>query len=118
MSGMLDDLKGVARDLVAQVGEKAGIGGLRDALDQLEQAGRKQRVDALVRSAVPLTDDERQALETRLRGRYGQDLPIAYEVDPAILGGLVLRVGDRYIDGSVANRLGQLRRALTGGTAG
>jgi len=118
VSGMLDDLKGVARDLVAQVGEKAGIGGLKDALDEIEQAGRKHRVDVLVRSAVPLTDAERKMLETRLEARYGQDLPITYEVDRAILGGLILRVGDRYIDGSVANRLGQLRRALTGGTAG
>ena len=41
-------------------------------------------------------------LESRLRARYGSDLPIAYRVDPAILGGLIVRVGDRYIDGSVA----------------
>ena len=118
MSGILDDLKGVARDLVAQVGEKAGIGGLKEALDEIEHAWRKHRVDALVRSAVPLADAERQELETRLRARYGHDLPITFEVDGAILGGLILRVGDRYIDGSVANRLGQLRRALTGGSAG
>ena len=72
----------------------------------------------MVRSAVPLADAERQELETRLRARYGHDLPITFEVDGAILGGLILRVGDRYIDGSVANRLGQLRRALTGGSAG
>ena len=84
----------------------------------VDRGGPTPRLDALVRSAVPLADAERQELETRLRARYGHDLPITFEVDGAILGGLILRVGDRYIDGSVANRLGQLRRALTGGSAG
>jgi F0F1-type ATP synthase delta subunit len=112
--GLLDDLKDMARDLVSQVGEKAGVSGLRDALDEIEQAGRKHRLDASVKSAVPLTDAEKDTLESRLHARFGDDLPIAYELDPGILGGLVVRVGDRYLDGSVAAKLGQLRKALTG----
>lgn len=115
MSGVLDDLKDMARDLVSQVGEKVGVSGLKDALDEIEQAGRKTRLDASVKSAVALTPSEKDTLESRLRARFGEDLPITYEQDPGILGGLIVRVGDRYIDGSVAARLGQLRKALTGG---
>ena len=88
--------------------------GIKDALGELEAAGRKHRVEAEVTSAVPLTDSERQQLETRLKARHGEDLPISYRVEPAILGGLKVRVGDRLIDGSVASRLGQLRQQMTG----
>lgn len=114
MSGPLDDLKKMATELVAEVGERAGITGIKDALSELEAAGRKHRVEAEVTSAVPLTDSERQQLETRLKARHGEDLSISYRVEPAILGGLKVRVGDRLIDGSVASRLGQLRQQMTG----
>lgn len=117
-SPLIDDLKASARDLVSQVGEMAGVRGIKDALDEIEKAGRAHRVDAAVTSALPLTDGEKDVLEGRLRARYGDDLPIVYVVDPGILGGLIVRVGDRYIDGSVATRLGQLRQAIAGGAAG
>ena len=117
---ILGGMMSTARELVTQVGQQAGasLEHLKATLDELEQAGRRQRVDATVTSAVPLTDDERGALEARLHARYGYDLPITYQVDPAILGGLIVRVGDRYVDGSVATKLGQLRQTLTGGSAG
>jgi F-type H+-transporting ATPase subunit delta len=114
VSGAFDDLKKMATDLVAEVGERAGIAGIKDALGELEVAGRKHRVEAIVTSAVPLTGGERQQLETRLKARYGDDMPISYQVEPAILGGLTVRVGDRLIDGSVASKLGQLRQQMTG----
>jgi len=71
-----------------------------------------------VTSAVPLTEGERSELERRLRSRHGQALAIAYRVDPTILGGLAVRVGDRYVDGSVATRLGKLRQTLIGTGSG
>ena len=117
---MLGDLMSAARDMVTQVGQQAGASmrDLKATLDEIEKAGRRTRVDATVTSAVPLTEGERTVLEDRLHARYGHGLPITYQVDPAILGGLVVRVGDRYIDGSVAARLGQLRQTLTGGSVG
>jgi F-type H+-transporting ATPase subunit delta len=114
VSAAFDDLKKIAADLVGEVGERAGIGGLKDALSEIERAGRKNRVDAIVTSAVPLTDTERATIDSRLRAKYGDDLPIIFNVEPAILGGVTVRVGDRYIDGSVANKLSQLRQNLTG----
>jgi F-type H+-transporting ATPase subunit delta len=67
---------------------------------------------AHVKSAVPLTEEERAALERQLTSRYGQGLSLQYEVDPAILGGLLVRVGDQVIDGSVASKLSALREQL------
>lgn len=67
---------------------------------------------AQVKSAVPLTAEEKAALERQLTSRYGQNLSLQYEVDPAILGGLVVRVGDQVIDGSVASKLAALREQL------
>lgn len=111
---ILGALKATAHDVMREVAERADLGGMKDALAEIERAGRKDRVDATVTSAVPLTDDERKAIEARLTARYGNDLPITYEVDPGILGGLVVRVGDRMVDGSVAAKLGRLRQSLTG----
>ena len=113
MSAM-DDLKTMAVKMIGEVGEAAGVGGIKDALSEIEEAGRKNRVDAVVTSAVELTDSERQTLESRLRAKHGDDLPIDYRVDPAILGGLMVRVGDKLVDGSVASRLSQLRRSVRG----
>jgi len=64
------------------------------------------------KSAVPLTAEEKAALERQLTSRYGQNLALQYEVDPAILGGLLVRVGDQVIDGSVASKLAVLREQL------
>lgn len=115
-----DDLRSSAADLVSQVAGRAeaDLKHLKATLDEIEKAGRKQRVDATVTSAVALTEAQREAIETRLRARFGADLPIAYRVDPAILGGVIVRVGDRYVDGSLATRLGQLRQTLTGQAVG
>jgi F-type H+-transporting ATPase subunit delta len=112
--GLEERLRSSAQGLVREVAERLDIAGVKQALTDIETAGRRTQVAAEVTSAVPLTDAERQAIETRLRGRHGRDLPIAYRIDAAILGGLIVRVGDRYIDGSVAARLGQLRQHLTG----
>ncbi|MDQ4079079.1 MAG: ATP synthase F1 subunit delta [Chloroflexota bacterium] len=69
--------------------------------------------NVLVTSAHELSDEEQERLEAKLRAEHGQDITIAYEVDPELLGGLRIRVGDRIIDHSVAARLDALRQRLT-----
>ncbi len=70
---------------------------------------------AEVTTAVPVSDGERQAIERRLQEITGaREVRIRSHVDPAIIGGMVARVGDRLIDGSTRTRLLQLRRALAG----
>jgi len=67
---------------------------------------------AWVRSAVPLTEEERGQLKQRLRERFGQEFVLRVEVDPSLIGGLVVRAKDRVIDASVAGRLEALGEEL------
>jgi F-type H+-transporting ATPase subunit delta len=68
-----------------------------------------------VRSAVPLTDQEREALAGNLARSTGKRIQLHPAVDPALLGGLVLRMGDTVVDGSVRAKLEQLRERLRTG---
>jgi F-type H+-transporting ATPase subunit delta len=67
---------------------------------------------AEVRSAVPLTDDQRARLAKALGQATGKDIEVKVVVDPSVLGGIVAQVGDTVIDGSVRRRLDQLRSAF------
>jgi len=67
---------------------------------------------AEVTSALPLTDEEQQAVKTDVLSKLGSSASVTFRVDPSILGGLVVRVGDRVVDGSVAGQLQGLRQAL------
>ena len=67
-------------------------------------------------SAAPLTQDEIRALTERLEALTGGRIELEVQVDPSLLGGLVVRVGDRMIDGSVRGRLERLRNQLVSGT--
>lgn len=58
-----------------------------------------------ISSAVPLTEDEQAALRERLEARFNQTLDARFEVEPSLLGGVVVRAGDQVIDGSVKGRL-------------
>jgi ATP synthase F1 delta subunit len=108
-------LGAMARDAIRDLAERAGLDDLKRVLAQIEQHGDEgERPDAEVWSAVDLTPDERRQLEGTLRAAHGQDLEISYHVDAALLGGLIVRVGDRYVDGSLATKLGRLRQELVG----
>jgi F-type H+-transporting ATPase subunit delta len=76
-----------------------------------EAAGR---IRATATTAVPLERTDADQLEASLARRLGRDVRLSTLVDPAIIGGLVLRIGDHVMDASVATRLQQLRRRLAG----
>jgi F-type H+-transporting ATPase subunit delta len=73
---------------------------------------RQQRFVARVTTAVALSDDERSRLRAALGNLYGHDIHLQVEVDPTVVGGLVVQVGDEVIDGSVAGRLADARQRL------
>jgi F-type H+-transporting ATPase subunit delta len=71
---------------------------------------------ATATSALPLTDLEVKALTARLEQMTGGRVALETDVDEDLLGGLIVRVGDRLIDGSVRGRLERLRQQLVAGT--
>ena len=80
----------------------------RIARQQAQAAGTVARV----KSAVPLTKEERTILKERLRERFGQEFLLHLQVDPALIGGLVIEVRDQSIDGSIASKLDALKEHL------
>jgi F-type H+-transporting ATPase subunit b len=67
---------------------------------------------AEVTSALPLTTGEQDQVRSDVIKQIGEAGTISFRVDPSILGGLVLRVGDHVVDGSVAGQLGNLQKLL------
>ena len=64
---------------------------------------------ARVKAAEALSDTQRDALARKLEQIYGREMAIHSEVDPSLLGGMVVRVGDEVIDGSTRGKLDRLR---------
>ena len=83
-------------------------------IDRLVQraAAEHDKVVAEVRSAVALDDDQRERLAEALGRATGKSVEVKVVVDPSVLGGLVARVGDTVIDGTVRTRLDQLRETI------
>lgn len=79
-----------------------------------EVAARRQRMLAEVRSAYELGDAERERLTAALAAKYGHDIHINSIVDPTIVGGLRVSIGDDVIDGTISGRLEDARRQLAG----
>ena len=78
---------------------------------ELATATRQHEV-AEVRSAVPLDDTQRDRLAAALSRATGKQVEVRVIVDPSVLGGVVARIGDTVIDGSVRSRLEQLKEQI------
>lgn len=70
-------------------------------------------IDAYVTSAYPLTEEQRKTLQESLAISTGSIVLLHEEVDPALLGGATIKVGDKFTDGSVRGKLKQLKTQLT-----
>jgi F-type H+-transporting ATPase subunit delta len=77
-------------------------------------ANHRGETTAEVTSAHPLSDDQVAALRQNLRTRIGRDVAVDLSVDPAILGGLVVKIGSQMIDGSIRTKLNSLAHAMKG----
>jgi F-type H+-transporting ATPase subunit b len=71
-----------------------------------------EAADAVVTSALPLTPEEKAILQKDVFAKTGKEVKVDYHVDPSILGGLVIKVGDKLIDGSVLGKLDSLRQNI------
>ena len=77
-------------------------------------AAHRGETSAEVISARPLDDDQVAAIRSNLKSRLGRDVTVDLSVDPAILGGLVVKVGSQMIDGSIRTKLDTLAQAMKG----
>lgn len=77
-------------------------------------ANHRGETTAEVTSAHPLADDQIAALKAKLKSQLGRDVAIDLTVDPAILGGLIVKVGSRQVDGSIRTKLNTLATAMKG----
>lgn len=86
--------------------------GVRELVDAAAQ--RRQKVVAVVKAAVPLSQDQAVRLKRSLNRIYGREVSMHLEVEPALIGGIRVQVGDEVIDGSVESQLEALRRRMSG----
>jgi len=98
--------------MVVGAGRGRELPDIVDALLEIS-ASQEGRQVAEVRSAIDLTEDQRTRLAEALKSVTGSDVDVRVVVDPSVVGGLVVRVGDQVIDGSVRHRLAQLRESLS-----
>ncbi|MFE0760028.1 F0F1 ATP synthase subunit delta [Streptomyces smyrnaeus] len=98
--------------LVTQPRGRSLDGGL-EALSRLA-AERRNRSVAVVTSAVPLSDGQKRRLGAALAKLYGRQVHLNLDVDPEVLGGITVRVGDEVINGSIADRLDETQRRMAG----
>jgi F-type H+-transporting ATPase subunit delta len=89
------------------------LGAVIRAFNLLASAHRGETT-AVVTSAHPLQDDQIAALKTKLKGELKRDVALDLNVDPSILGGLIVKVGSRQIDGSIRTKLNTLAKAMKG----
>ncbi|MFC7644613.1 F0F1 ATP synthase subunit delta [Streptosporangium lutulentum] len=75
-------------------------------------AAQRQRLVAVVRSAIELSEEQKQRLATWLRTSYGHDVHLNVEVDPRVIGGFSVHIGDDLIDTTIAGRIEEVRRRL------
>ena len=94
-------------------GQEAMLPAVLDELVTLARQGGPASAD--VTSAVELTDAQRARILGELRGRYGQSLDVEFKVDPSVLGGLIVRVGDKVLDTSIRQRLEAIQRNMIAG---
>lgn len=104
----------VTLELVRQLVARPRGRRVSEGLEELAElsAKRRERSVAHIRSAFPLSEEQQDRLSRTLQRIYARPIALHLEVDPGVEGGLLIKVGDEVIDGSVTGRLQTLRRDL------
>jgi F-type H+-transporting ATPase subunit delta len=118
--GMIRDVLGERANPIAvnllgflvDQGRSRDVGRIVEGLAEVAAARRRHAV-AEVRSAVPLDDAQRRRLAEALSAATGRQVEVKVAVDPALIGGVIARVGDEIFDGSIRSRLVEARQHLT-----
>jgi F-type H+-transporting ATPase subunit delta len=109
----LDALTAKTLGVLAENRRLAETGAVAKAFTALAAADRGE-MTAEVTSAHPLSAAQTKAIAAKLKERVGRDVAISAKVDPAILGGLTVKIGSTLIDNSIQTRLNTLAQAMKG----
>ena len=109
----VDPITGKFLGVLADNGRLSELKAVIKAVRQLAAAHRGETT-AEVTSAFPLADDQIDRLKANLKSRLGRGVTIDAKVDPAILGGIVIRHGSQMIDASIRTKLNTLANAMKG----
>jgi F-type H+-transporting ATPase subunit delta len=112
-SGVQPETRNLVR-VVIEHNRTAMIPAIRDVFVDLVRAERGIAV-AQVTTAERLSPDEQQLVREKLEQLTGKRIELELKIDPEIIGGIVIRIGDQVIDGSVRNKLERLRLRLLAG---
>ena len=85
---------------------------LQDTIRAFIKKSREARgiLEAIVTVAEPLTDTLRDDVQAKLQAMTGKDVIVSVRQDPRIMGGIIIQIGDKRIDGSIARRLDELKK--------
>lgn len=117
-SRVLDDLLGGADELVRNflrlTADKGRIGEIEDIAREFERlvAAEERRLNVDLTTAFELSDDEAGQIIRQIEEASGRKVEATRQVDPDLIGGLVLQAGSLRLDASVRGRLERLRREL------
>ncbi|HSK92723.1 MAG TPA: ATP synthase F1 subunit delta [Candidatus Angelobacter sp.] len=112
---VVGDVSDEAMNLVLLMIRRGRPGAIDRMVDRFGELVRRERGIALaeVRTALPLDDEQREAIVARLRELTDSKIEINEIVDASLIGGISVRIGDRLYDASVRTRLERLRARLT-----
>ncbi len=82
------------------------------ALFEVMRAEAEKCVDVVVTSAFDLNETQKQKISTAMKNRMGREVRLSCEIDRKLLGGIIIRTGDKVIDGSARTQLSELANAL------
>ena len=110
------DLSSLVRDFLAVVAKNRRLFAVPAMIEAYlaTLAARRGEVTASVTAAQPLNERQLEALGENLRRTVGRRVSVDVRVDPRLIGGLIVKVGSRMVDGSVENKLRRLQLAMKG----
>jgi len=117
LSDRLGDINPQVLKMVSLLVAKGRLGMVGDIVDEYQQLvdnyrGIEGAEVAEVTTAIPLDDEEKLKLAQRLTSIIGKPIVLKPKVDSSLIGGIIIRVGDKLIDGSIRSKLVALKRGL------
>jgi len=109
----LDPITAKFVGVLARNGRKSQLRPIIRAFKRIVAEHRGETTADVV-TAHPLNDDQLAALKAQLRARAGRDVTVQTQVDPSILGGIVVKLGSQRIDASIRTKLNRLASAMKG----